>query len=73
MRFASFRVGGAKGPFETTEWSLQLENGTVVDLLDQEGGDPFRALRGVQGEDFVAEEDEPSTRGFRQSSHKKQT
>lgn len=59
MRFASFRPS-PKGMFETTEWSLQTEDGKTIDLLDD--GDPVRGMR-VELDD---EDDEQTTRGFRQ-------
>ncbi|KAG9256331.1 cytochrome oxidase assembly [Emericellopsis atlantica] len=65
MRFASHRKT-ARGVFETTEWSLEGEDGTVIDLLEE--GDPFRNLMG-DDDDFVipvAAQDEDAIRGFRQ-------
>lgn len=62
MRFASFRPT-AKGVFETTEWSLETEDGTRLDLLDE--GDPFRGMRVELDED-----EEQVTRGFRQQMKK---
>jgi len=41
MRFKSFRPT-RMGMFETTEWSLETEDGRVIDLLD--GSDPFQVL-----------------------------
>lgn len=41
MRFKSFRPT-RQGMFETTEWSLELGDGTKVDLL--EGNDPFQGI-----------------------------
>jgi cytochrome c oxidase assembly factor 1 len=64
MRFASYREGGPRGMFETTEWSLTTEDGRVIDLL--EGGDPLRGIRVDGGYDVDEEEEEPATRGFRQ-------
>ncbi|KAK4157467.1 cytochrome c oxidase assembly factor 1 [Chaetomidium leptoderma] len=70
MRFASNRPS-PRGVFETTEWSLETEDGTVIDLL--EGGDPFRAMTGAGlpdddvVEDVVEEEEEVVTRGFRKA------
>ncbi|TPX07849.1 uncharacterized protein E0L32_010424 [Thyridium curvatum] len=61
MRFASHRPT-ARGVFETTEWSLEAEDGRKIDLLD--GEDPFRALMNDGLDDF--EDDAPTTRGFRQ-------
>lgn len=63
MRFASFRPT-PKGVFETTEWSLETEDGRKLDLLDE--GDPFRGMRVELDED----EDEQMTRGFRQQMKK---
>ncbi|KAL6864431.1 cytochrome oxidase complex assembly protein 1 domain-containing protein [Trichoderma novae-zelandiae] len=68
MRFASHRPS-SKALFETTAWSLTMEDGRVVDLLD--GGDPFR---GLLGEDEGAEDvlvladgaEDGRTKGFRQ-------
>ncbi|KAM0261963.1 hypothetical protein ACHAQJ_001967 [Trichoderma viride] len=64
MRFASHRPS-SKSLFKTTVWSLTLEDGQVVDLLD--GADPFR---GLLGDDLplLTEEDvsELKTKGFRQ-------
>ncbi|KAH6885789.1 cytochrome oxidase complex assembly protein 1-domain-containing protein [Thelonectria olida] len=63
MRFASNRPS-PKGFFETTEWSLTMEDGTHLNLLDI--ADPFRGLLGGAGDDLPppVEEDAP-TRGFR--------
>ncbi|KAI0156628.1 DUF1783-domain-containing protein [Xylariaceae sp. FL1272] len=61
MRFASARPS-AKGMFETTEWSLTMEDGTRVDLLD--GSDPFKGIAG--GMDEEEKEEALATRGFRQ-------
>ncbi|KAI3327962.1 DUF1783-domain-containing protein [Xylariaceae sp. AK1471] len=62
MRFASVRPS-AKAMFETTEWSLEMPDGTRVDLLD--GGDPFKGIAG-----YSMDEDERDAaleaRGFRQ-------
>jgi cytochrome c oxidase assembly factor 1 len=41
MRFKSYRPTRV-GMFETTEWSLETDDGKVIDLLD--GSDPFQAL-----------------------------
>lgn len=62
MRFASVRPA-PRAMFETTEWSLETEDGTRVDLLD--GGDPFK---GIAGYSMDEEEREAAaeTRGFRQ-------
>lgn len=62
MRFVSFRPG-PKAMFETTEWSLETKTGETIDLLDAEGGDPFRALEG--GAFFDDEEAGQKGRGFR--------
>ncbi|KAI1269892.1 DUF1783-domain-containing protein [Xylariaceae sp. FL1019] len=61
MRFASVRPS-AKGMFETTEWSLTMEDGQTVDLLD--GRDPFKGIAG--GMDEEEKEEALATRGFRQ-------
>ncbi|KAK0634918.1 cytochrome oxidase complex assembly protein 1-domain-containing protein [Bombardia bombarda] len=63
MRFASHRPT-ARGLFETTEWSLETEDGRIIDLLD--GEDPFRGIvgGGHEGLEFADDEDE-ITRGFR--------
>ncbi|KAL7950911.1 cytochrome oxidase complex assembly protein 1 domain-containing protein [Trichoderma barbatum] len=63
MRFASHRPS-SKSLFETTAWSLKLEDGTMVDLLD--GNDPFRGLLGDEVEDDLPVVDDASTKGFRQ-------
>jgi cytochrome c oxidase assembly factor 1 len=62
MRFASRRPS-PRGLFETTEWSLVTDDGTVIDLL--EDGDPFRGI--VGGAELDEDEVEPmaATRGFR--------
>lgn len=39
MRFRSFRPT-RRGMFETTEWSLELADGTKIDLLEE--NDPFK-------------------------------
>ncbi|KPM43371.1 hypothetical protein AK830_g3206 [Neonectria ditissima] len=65
MRFASNRPG-PKAYFETTEWSLTMEDGTRLDLLDI--GDPFRALTGIGSDDpapMSQMEEDAATRGFR--------
>jgi cytochrome c oxidase assembly factor 1 len=65
MRFSSARVGGPRGIFETTEWSLTTRDGRVIDLL--EGRDPLRGIRVEGGYDVDDEEEEQAaTRGFRQ-------
>jgi cytochrome c oxidase assembly factor 1 len=64
MRFASNRPT-PKGFFSTTEWSLTMEDGTHLDLLDI--ADPFRGLLGGAADEVPAppvDEDAP-TRGFR--------
>ncbi|KAK3905347.1 cytochrome c oxidase assembly factor 1 [Staphylotrichum tortipilum] len=74
MRFVSHRPT-ARGQFQTTEWSLELDGdgGRVMDLL--EDGDPFKAISGGDTADWSAggydEGDEElagkaATRGFRQ-------
>ncbi|KAH7153125.1 cytochrome oxidase complex assembly protein 1-domain-containing protein [Dactylonectria macrodidyma] len=67
MHFASNRPG-PKAFFQTTDWSLTMEDGTRLDLLDL--GDPFRGLLGGADEDDVAPpmtqmEQDAITRGFR--------
>lgn len=72
MRFASHRPT-ARGVFETTEWSLETEDGRVIDLLDDGTGlDPFRGIAGYSDEED-AEDDAAATaaaaavtKGFRQ-------
>ncbi|KAL7808884.1 cytochrome oxidase complex assembly protein 1 domain-containing protein [Trichoderma gracile] len=68
MRFASHRPS-PKAFFETTVWSLTMDDGTEVDLLD--GGDPFRGLLGGdESEDDVLVlgdmAGDGQTKGFRQ-------
>lgn len=41
MRFKSHRPT-RQGMFVTTEWSLELQDGRKIDLLD--GGDPFKGI-----------------------------
>ncbi|QSS61759.1 cytochrome oxidase assembly [Histoplasma capsulatum] len=43
MRFQSTR-DGRNGYFQTNNWSLTLEDGTIVSLLDASQGDPFRSV-----------------------------
>lgn len=43
MRFRSERAS-RMGVFETKEWSLEKEDGEVVQLLDVEQGDPFKRV-----------------------------
>ncbi|KAI5458106.1 cytochrome oxidase complex assembly protein 1-domain-containing protein [Mariannaea sp. PMI_226] len=62
MRFASNRPT-PKGFFQTTEWSLTMEDGTRLDLLDL--GDPFRGLLGGSADELPALEEDSPTRGFR--------
>ncbi|KAL8310388.1 hypothetical protein RB597_010304 [Gaeumannomyces tritici] len=70
MHFASNRPS-PKAIFETTEWSLELEDGSKIDLLAS--SDPFRgmqfdkSLKNYLDDD---EEDQPTTRGFRQMNKK---
>ncbi|KAJ2898731.1 hypothetical protein MKZ38_003684 [Zalerion maritima] len=64
MRFASFRPS-ARGMFETTEWSLELEDGTRIDLLEED--DPFKAVA-LTSEDVEQLQDEAKVKGFRKSS-----
>ncbi|KAI1118143.1 DUF1783-domain-containing protein [Nemania sp. NC0429] len=61
MRFASARPS-PRGMFETTEWSLEMPDGTRVDLLDD--SDPFKGLVGYSMDD--EERAAAETRGFRQ-------
>ncbi|OAQ88765.1 cytochrome oxidase assembly [Purpureocillium lilacinum] len=69
MRFASYRPS-SRSLFETTEWSLKMDDGgDWVDLL--EDGDPFRSLLNDDAPPVVrpvVEEpaDLNATRGFRQ-------
>ncbi|KAI4117711.1 MAG: hypothetical protein LQ345_002105 [Seirophora villosa] len=51
MRFRSVRRGRG-GFFETKEWSLELEDGRVLQLLDEERADPFKntALQAAAGD-----------------------
>ncbi|KAL2021150.1 hypothetical protein VTK56DRAFT_7456 [Thermocarpiscus australiensis] len=62
MRFASHRPT-PRAMFETTEWSLETDDGRVIDLL--EDGDPFRGFVGG-GDGDVDVDEEVTTRGFRQ-------
>jgi cytochrome c oxidase assembly factor 1 len=65
MKFASFRPG-PRAMFQTTEWTLETDEGLVIDLL--EDGDPFRGIVGG-GVDELDEEEAAAaaaTRGFRQ-------
>jgi len=59
MRFVSFRPG-AKAMYETSEWSLETDDGEKIDLLD--GDDPFRAIAGFGMDE---EEKEEAARGLR--------
>ena len=43
MRFISRRTS-RMGFFETQEWSLTLDDGTKVQLLEESGPDPFRQM-----------------------------
>lgn len=63
MRFASHRPS-PKGMFETTEWSLETEDGRLIDLLEE--GDPFKGIR----MDVMDDDDDEETRGFRQMQKK---
>lgn len=67
MRFTSRRPT-PRGQFETTEWSLETEDGRKINLLEG-GDDPFREID-VTGTD-VGDEVGDSRRGFRQSTYKK--
>jgi cytochrome c oxidase assembly factor 1 len=69
MRFASYRPT-PRGLFETTEWSLETDDGTVIDLL--EDGDPFKGIVAVELEDDEEEivQGTAATRGFRQQMKK---
>lgn len=58
MRFVSHRPT-PRGVFETTEWTLEMADGTKIDLLEE--GDPFKALVGS-----ADDEEEIATRGYRQ-------
>jgi cytochrome c oxidase assembly factor 1 len=49
MRFRSFRRGGRSGMFETDVWSLEGQNGEVIDLLDR--GDVFKGIIGADDEE----------------------
>ncbi|KAF4993828.1 hypothetical protein FDECE_13302 [Fusarium decemcellulare] len=62
MRFASNRPT-SKGFFQTTEWSLTMEDGTRLDLLDS--GDPFKGLLGSSSEELPPLDEDAPTRGFR--------
>lgn len=57
MRFVSVRPT-ARGMFETEKWTLTMEDGREIDLLEE--GDPFKALVGG------AEDEEDGVRGYRQ-------
>jgi len=64
MRFVSSRPT-PRGVFETSEWSLETEDGRKIDLLEE--GDPFRALMG--GDNGLDDEEVGNiavTRGYRQ-------
>lgn len=61
MRFASVRPS-PRAMFETTEWSLEMADGTRVDLLDED--DPFKGIVGYSMDD--EERAASETRGFRQ-------
>ncbi|RYP52378.1 hypothetical protein DL769_010690 [Monosporascus sp. CRB-8-3] len=63
MRFASHRPS-ARAIFETTEWSLETEDGRVIDLLEG-GDDPFRGIAGYSM-DEEERQGAAATRGFRQ-------
>ena len=74
MKFSSFRLG-PRAQFQTTEWSLETDDGRVIDLL--EDGDPFKTIAsgglvewdgGADDEDDVAAT--AATRGFRQQLKK---
>jgi len=45
--------------FETQEWSLETEDGKVIQLLEEERSDPFKnsALRAEVKEDNVSSND----------------
>ncbi|VUC35095.1 unnamed protein product [Clonostachys rosea] len=62
MRFVSTRPTH-RGMFETSEWSLETEDGKVIDLLD--GGDPFKSILNDE-DDAAFEAEEAARRGFRQ-------
>ncbi|RYP93741.1 hypothetical protein DL770_000113 [Monosporascus sp. CRB-9-2] len=63
MRFASHRPS-ARAMFETTEWTLETEDGRVIDLLEG-GDDPFRGIAGYSMDEEERQE-AAATRGFRQ-------
>ncbi|KAK4101455.1 DUF1783-domain-containing protein [Parathielavia hyrcaniae] len=66
MRFASYRPS-PRGMFETAEWSLETDDGVVIDLL--EDGDPFKSIAAGATLDGLDEDEVPAaatTRGFRQ-------
>lgn len=64
MRFVSHRPS-PKAMFETTEWSLETDDGRHIDLL--EDGDPFKGIRMDVMDDV---DDDGETRGFRQMQKK---
>ncbi|RYO89670.1 hypothetical protein DL766_004066 [Monosporascus sp. MC13-8B] len=63
MRFASHRPS-PRAMFETTEWTLETEDGRVIDLLEG-GDDPFRGVAGYSMDEEERQE-AAATRGFRQ-------
>ncbi|KAJ4306876.1 cytochrome oxidase assembly protein 1 [Collariella sp. IMI 366227] len=60
MHFASYRPS-PRGMFETTEWSLETDDGVVIDLL--EDGDPFREMTGAAALDLVDDDEEEEVGG----------
>lgn len=66
MRFTSSRPT-PRGVFETTEWSLETEDGRKIDLLEE--SDPWTGIREAPLEDDDRD-DVPTTRGFRQMNKK---
>ncbi|KAK3304260.1 cytochrome oxidase complex assembly protein 1-domain-containing protein [Chaetomium strumarium] len=68
MRFASYRPT-PRGLFETTEWSLETDDGTVIDLL--EDGDPFKGIVAeIEDDEEEIVQGAAATRGFRQQMKK---
>ncbi|KAK0747514.1 cytochrome oxidase complex assembly protein 1-domain-containing protein [Apiosordaria backusii] len=67
MRFASFRPS-PRGVFETTEWSLEMDGGKKIDLLDG-AEDPFKVMTGADQLGIDLDDDEEDSfaakRGFR--------
>ena len=42
--FKARRLGGKSGAWETSEWTLTLDDGSVMQLLDKHAGDPLAAV-----------------------------